>query len=70
MVKNHTVILTNSSSKATIDSKEVELPDVVSVDSSKNYLISADSMQVLFGFTWKYNADQNELLLINPDSDN
>ncbi len=62
----HTVVLTNASTKATLDKVPVSLPDSVVVDGDKNFLISADDMKALFGFTWKYNSDRNMLFLINP----
>ncbi|VVB68902.1 3',5'-cyclic adenosine monophosphate phosphodiesterase CpdA [uncultured archaeon] len=62
----HTVILTNASTKATIDEARITLPDSVVIDSGKNFLISADDMNVLFGFTWKYDSERNILSLINP----
>ncbi len=62
----HTVVLTNASTKATLDKVPISLPDSVVVDSDKNFLISADDMKALFGFTWKYDSDRNILFLINP----
>ena len=49
---------------------DLTLPDSVIVDSSKNFLISADDMNTLFGFTWKYDSDWDILFLINPDTNN
>lgn len=64
--KVHTVVLTNASTNATLDKAQIHLPDSVMVDSSKNFLISADDMNTLFGFTRKYDSDSNILFLINP----
>ena len=64
--KVHTVVLTNASANATLDKVPISLPDRVVVDSDKNFLISADDMNTLFGFTWKYDSDRNILFLINP----
>jgi len=66
--KNHVIVLSNSSSMASIDSQSVELPDIIIRDSKGNFLISADSFNELCGFSWRYDANRNELLLINPNS--
>jgi hypothetical protein len=63
--KVHTVVLTKDSTKATLDKVPISLPDRVEV-IKKNFLISADDMNTLFGFTWKYDSDRNILFLINP----
>jgi len=62
----HTVVLTNGSTKATQDNVTISLPDSVVVDSDRNFLISADDMRTLFGFSWRYDSDRNILSLINP----
>jgi acid phosphatase type 7 len=62
----HTVVLTNDSINATMDNTPISLPDSVVVDGDENFLISADDMNKLFGFTWKHDSDRNILLLINP----
>jgi len=64
--KVHTVVLTNDSTKATLDNVPISLPDSVVVDSDENFLISVDDMNTLFGFTWKYDSNRNILSLINP----
>ncbi len=64
--KVHTVVLTNASTNAALDKTPIHLPDSVIVDSNENFLISADDMFVLFGFTWRYDPDRNILFLINP----
>lgn len=40
--------------------------DLVMVESAKNFLISADDMNTLFGFTWRYDSNWNVLSLTNP----
>jgi len=40
--------------------------DPVVVESAKSFLISADDMNALFGFTWRYDSSWNVLSLINP----
>lgn len=62
----HTVILTNGSARATLDDVPISIPDIVVVDSDGNFLISADDMHSLFGFTWRYDSDRNVLFLFNP----
>ncbi|VVB65049.1 3',5'-cyclic adenosine monophosphate phosphodiesterase CpdA [uncultured archaeon] len=64
--KVHTIVLTNASTKATMDDVTISLPDSVVVDRGNNFLISADDMKTLCGFTWRYDSDWNILLLINP----
>lgn len=64
--KVHAIVLTNASTKATLDNTTISLPDKVIVDDDKNFLISADDMKTLCGFTWKYDSDMNILFLINP----
>ncbi len=74
--KIHTVFLTNTSTKAIVDKNkekpiEITLPDPVMVvrdDDTKVpvFLISADDMHTLFGFTWRYDPNWNVLFLINP----
>lgn len=68
--KVHTVVLTNASTNATLDNAQVILPDSVLVDSSKNFLITGDDTNTLFGFTWKYDSDRNILFLTNPNTNN
>jgi hypothetical protein len=66
--KNHVMVLSNASSMASIDSQSVELPNIITRDSKGNFLISADSLNVLCGFSWRYDANRNVLLLTNPNS--
>ncbi len=64
--KVHTIVLSNASTKATLDNVTILLPDSVVVNSGKDFLISADDMKTLCGFTWRYDSDRNILFLINP----
>ena len=68
--KVHVVVLTNASTKAMLDKTPITLPDSVSRDSSKNFLITGNDMNTLFGFTWKYDPHWNILFLTNPNTNN
>jgi len=62
----HTVVITNGSARATLDNVPISIPDSVVVDSDGNFLISADDVHSLFGFSWWYDSDRNILFLNNP----
>lgn len=68
--KFHTVVLTNASTKATLYKTPIALQDSILVDSGKNFLITGNDMNTLFGFTWRYDSSRNVLFLTNPNTNN